>query len=70
MKIRLFGIVFVMFGLTVTFAYNTASSLSPSTMLTNDVAYHIKCISCHEAATTRDPKLKAPQQCAECHKKS
>ncbi len=41
----------------------------PSGKLTNDVAYHTNCISCHEAATKRDPKLKAPEACRDCHKK-
>ncbi|MGH9927853.1 MAG: cytochrome c3 family protein [Pyrinomonadaceae bacterium] len=41
----------------------------PSGKLTNDTAYHTRCISCHEAAVTRDPKLKAPQGCADCHVK-
>lgn len=36
-------------------------------VLTNRVAYHVKCISCHMAATKRDPKLKGPQGCADCH---
>lgn len=40
----------------------------PSGKLTNDNAYHSKCIDCHEAATTRDPKLKAPIGCSDCHK--
>jgi len=35
--------------------------------LTNDNAYHIRCISCHDAATKRDPKLKAPLGCPDCH---
>ena len=39
----------------------------PSGKLTNDNAYHTKCISCHEAAMKRDPTLKAPQGCADCH---
>lgn len=35
--------------------------------LTNDTAYHLRCISCHDAAMKRDPKLKAPLGCPECH---
>src|SRR5438552_3818466 len=35
--------------------------------LTNDNAYHIKCISCHDAATKRDATLKAPTGCPDCH---
>src|SRR6266849_7120859 len=41
----------------------------PSGKLTNDNAYHTKCISCHEAAMKRDSTLKAPQACADCHVK-
>src|SRR5258708_3950730 len=41
----------------------------PSGKLTNDNAYHTKCISCHEAAMKRDATLKAPQACADCHVK-
>jgi cytochrome c553 len=35
--------------------------------LTNDTAYHLRCITCHDAATRRDPKLKAPLGCPDCH---
>jgi len=35
--------------------------------LTNDNAYHDRCITCHDLATKRDPKLKAPTGCPECH---
>src|SRR5713226_1602841 len=35
--------------------------------LTNDNAYHIRCISCHDAATKRDATLKAPTGCPDCH---
>lgn len=38
-------------------------------VLTNRVAYHVKCITCHIAATKRDPTLKNPQGCANCHVK-
>ena len=38
-------------------------------VLTNRVAYHVKCISCHIASAQRDPKLKGPQGCADCHVK-
>ena len=37
--------------------------------LTNDVAYHINCNSCHNAALKRDKKLKAPSGCNDCHSK-
>ena len=47
--------------------YPRGSALPESGELTNDTAYHIKCISCHEAATARDSKLKAPQACGDCH---
>ena len=38
--------------------------------LTNEAAYHIRCITCHNAAMdnpNRDPKLKAPTGCPDCH---
>lgn len=35
--------------------------------LTNDTAYHVRCITCHTTATTRDAKLKAPTGCPDCH---
>lgn len=35
--------------------------------LTNETAYHIRCITCHTAATERNPKLKAPTGCPDCH---
>jgi len=37
--------------------------------LNNDNAYHLRCITCHSAATDRDPKLKAPTGCPDCHVK-
>ena len=37
--------------------------------LNNENAYHIRCIACHTAATERDPKLKAPTGCPDCHVK-
>jgi hypothetical protein len=36
-------------------------------LLTNDVAYHVNCNSCHKAAMKRDPQLKAPTGCSDCH---
>jgi hypothetical protein len=39
----------------------------PTGKLTNDVAYHINCNSCHKAAVKRDPQLKAPTGCNDCH---
>ena len=35
--------------------------------LTNDNAYHNRCIACHDLATKRDSTLKAPTGCPECH---
>ena len=49
--------------------YPKEMGLPPSGKLTNDTAYHAKCISCHDAAMKRDPKLKAPQGCGDCHVK-
>ena len=37
--------------------------------LTNENAYHIRCITCHTVATERDAKLKAPTGCPDCHVK-
>jgi cytochrome c553 len=42
----------------------------PSGKLTNDVAYHTNCITCHNEAKKRDPNLKAPETCVECHVKN
>jgi hypothetical protein len=47
--------------------YPRELGLPPSGPLTNDNAYHIRCLGCHDAAMKRDPKLKAPQGCGECH---
>lgn len=49
--------------------YPKSSGKPPSGKLTNDVAYHLNCNSCHDAAMKRDPTLKAPQGCADCHVK-
>jgi cytochrome c553 len=49
--------------------YPKGSGKPPSGKLTNDVAYHTNCNSCHEAAKKRDPAVKAPQNCADCHVK-
>ena len=38
--------------------------------LDNENAYHLRCITCHSAAMDRadkDPKLKAPTGCPDCH---
>jgi len=50
--------------------YPREIGLPPSGKLTNDNAYHTRCISCHDAAMKRDPKLKAPQACGDCHSKN
>jgi hypothetical protein len=39
----------------------------PSGKLTNEIAYHLNCNSCHDAVKKRDPKIKAPQTCVDCH---
>lgn len=49
--------------------YPKETGKPPSGKLTNDVAYHINCNSCHEAAKKRDPMVKAPQTCGDCHVK-
>ena len=49
--------------------YPKKSGRPPSGKLTNDVAYHTNCISCHEMAKKRDPNLKAPETCGDCHVK-
>jgi hypothetical protein len=49
--------------------YPKETGKPPSGKLTNDVAYHSKCISCHDAAKKRDPQLKSPLTCTECHTK-
>ena len=41
----------------------------PSGKLNNEIAYHLNCITCHEAAKKRDAKNKAPVTCADCHTK-
>jgi len=49
--------------------YPKESGKPPSGKLTNDTAYHTKCISCHETSKQRDPALKGPTGCADCHVK-
>ena len=49
--------------------YPREMGLPPSGKLTNDNAYHAKCIFCHDTAMKRDPKLKAAQACGDCHVK-
>jgi hypothetical protein len=50
--------------------YPREMGMPPSGIVTNDNAYHLRCISCHDAAMKRDPKLKAPQGCSDCHVKN
>jgi hypothetical protein len=47
--------------------YPKAAGKPPSGRLYNDVAYHLNCIACHDAAKQRDAQLKAPQKCGDCH---
>jgi cytochrome c553 len=47
--------------------YPKKTGKQPTGKLTNDVAYHINCNSCHDAAMKKDPTLKAPQACGDCH---
>ena len=47
--------------------YPAEMNKPPSGKLTNEVAYHINCINCHDTAKKRDAKLKAPTACADCH---
>jgi len=49
--------------------YPKETGKPPSGKLTNDNAYHTKCISCHETAMKRDATLKAPTGCGDCHVK-
>jgi hypothetical protein len=39
----------------------------PTGLLTNDVAYHVNCNTCHKAAVKKNPQLKAPTGCNDCH---
>jgi cytochrome c553 len=49
--------------------YPKDTGMPPSGKLTNDVAYHTNCNTCHETAKKRDPMVKAPQTCGDCHVK-
>lgn len=49
--------------------YPKETGKPPSGKLTNDNAYHTKCISCHETSKQRDPTLKGPTGCGDCHVK-
>ena len=48
-------------------AYPKEMNKPPSGKLTNEIAYHINCINCHDTAKKRDAKIKAPTACADCH---
>lgn len=49
--------------------YPKSMGKDPTGKLNNKVAYHINCNSCHDAALNRDPTLKAPSDCYDCHVK-
>ena len=49
--------------------YPKSMGKDPTGKLINKVAYHINCNSCHDAAMNRDPTLKAPADCSDCHTK-
>ncbi|HWT01895.1 MAG TPA: cytochrome c3 family protein [Pyrinomonadaceae bacterium] len=49
--------------------YPAETKRAPSGKLTNDIAYHLNCNTCHEAAKKRDAKNKAPVTCDDCHVK-
>lgn len=48
-------------------AYPKESNRPPSGKLTNEIAYHLNCNTCHDTAKKRDPKTKAPVTCTDCH---
>lgn len=47
--------------------YPAALNRPPSGKLNNEIAYHLNCNTCHDAVKKRDPKIKAPQTCVDCH---
>jgi hypothetical protein len=47
--------------------YPKEMSRPPSGKLTNEIAYHLNCNTCHDATKKRDPKTKAPSTCTDCH---
>jgi hypothetical protein len=49
--------------------YPKEMSRPPSGKLTNEIAYHLNCNTCHDAAKKRDAKIKAPVTCDDCHVK-
>jgi hypothetical protein len=49
--------------------YPKETNRAPSGKLTNDIAYHLNCNTCHDAAKKRDAKIKAPVTCDDCHVK-
>lgn len=48
-------------------SYPKETNRPPSGKLTNEIAYHLNCNTCHDAAKKRDPKNKAPVTCTDCH---
>ena len=46
---------------------NQPAEAAGITTLSSQYAYHIKCITCHVTARERDPSLKSPKDCADCH---
>jgi hypothetical protein len=50
-------------------SYPKEMNRPPSGKLTNDIAYHLNCNTCHDATKKRDPKTKAPSTCTDCHTK-
>jgi hypothetical protein len=49
--------------------YPKKTGKRPTGTLTNDVAYHINCNTCHDAIKAKNPKSKAPSDCYDCHVK-
>jgi hypothetical protein len=49
--------------------YPKSTSRPATGLLINKVAYHVNCNSCHKTAMKRDPQLKAPTGCNDCHTK-
>lgn len=50
-------------------SYPKEMNRPPSGKLTNEIAYHLNCNTCHDAAKKRDAKIKAPVTCDDCHVK-
>ena len=47
--------------------YPKETKKPPVAKVTNEEAYHINCRTCHEVAKKRDPTVKAPTTCVDCH---